>query len=538
MTTHRRRTTGDSGQWGGLTTALIYTRVSTDDQAREGVSLDAQLTGCRRSVAQHGWILGGEYQDVMSGVRADRPQYQALLAEVRRLRSEACPVVVVVAALDRLGRKLSESVRAREELTELGVDVYSLREGGIVTELVANIFASIAQDESRRTSARIREAWRNVTSRGWHKVGLRPWGYRFRPATADERADGAPRSVLEPDPVEAPYVRELFERVAAGESVRSVRRWLAALPSAARGDRSLPLATVQGILTAAVYVGRHDHGEGPILEHPLGRWEPLLDDAMWAQVQSRLAQHKQVPTQASGTYLLSGFLRCPACGSRMRGAGRSPARYTRYRCAGSDSGAKAPDFQCGKTAHAGHIDAAVLDDVSALVNSIITYDAQFLVQLAEAWELLRRPAARDDVAGQIRRLEAEATKLRQRLTRAVELYTDGDLDKMGYEGLREKVYGELRSVEEELTRLRGTEHSLRELPSIDDVLQLTGTAGVALRDAATPEKREVLRHLIERVVPRRLKRGTYRVEITWTPLGNSLRELIAQLTDQQARRAA
>ena len=69
---------------GSIVTALIYTRVSTEDQAREGVSLDAQLAECRRYAAQQpGWVLGTEYQDVLSGKRDHRPQYQALLAEAR-----------------------------------------------------------------------------------------------------------------------------------------------------------------------------------------------------------------------------------------------------------------------------------------------------------------------------------------------------------------------------------------------------------------------------------------------------------------------
>src|SRR5215211_5005943 len=88
--------------------ALIYTRVSSEEQAREGVSLDAQLTECRRYAAQHGWILSQEFQDVLSGKRDDRPAYQALLAEVRRLRTEVQPVVVVVFRLDRLGRRILE----------------------------------------------------------------------------------------------------------------------------------------------------------------------------------------------------------------------------------------------------------------------------------------------------------------------------------------------------------------------------------------------------------------------------------------------
>src|SRR5688500_12592395 len=69
---------------GGTVTALIYTRVSTEDQQREGVSLADQLAACRRYCAERGWAMGAEFQDVLSGKREDRPQYQALLMEAER----------------------------------------------------------------------------------------------------------------------------------------------------------------------------------------------------------------------------------------------------------------------------------------------------------------------------------------------------------------------------------------------------------------------------------------------------------------------
>src|SRR5215212_3274448 len=169
-----------------ITTALVYTRVSSEEQAREGVSLDAQLTECRRYAAQHGWILGAEFQDVLSGKRDDRPAYQALLAEVRRLRAEGQAVVVVVFRLDRLGRRILERVRCREELKSLGVPLHSVREGGEVSDLVANILASVAEEESRSLGERVAAVRRHMASNGWRPVGTCPWGYRWRPATEDE----------------------------------------------------------------------------------------------------------------------------------------------------------------------------------------------------------------------------------------------------------------------------------------------------------------------------------------------------------------
>src|SRR5215210_3965496 len=155
----------------GLTRALIYTRVSTDDQAREGISLDAQLADCRRYAANQGWVLDREYQDVLSGTRDDRPAYQGLLTEVRRLRGQGAEVAVIIARLDRFGRRLLERVRCREELKALGVPVHSVREGGEVSDLVANILASVAQEEVRQLGERVSAARTHIAGQGWMLPG-------------------------------------------------------------------------------------------------------------------------------------------------------------------------------------------------------------------------------------------------------------------------------------------------------------------------------------------------------------------------------
>ena len=52
-----------------VTIALTYTRVSKEDQARDGISLDAQLAAVRKYIAGHeGWVFGPEFQDVMSEI--------------------------------------------------------------------------------------------------------------------------------------------------------------------------------------------------------------------------------------------------------------------------------------------------------------------------------------------------------------------------------------------------------------------------------------------------------------------------------------
>jgi DNA invertase Pin-like site-specific DNA recombinase len=193
-----------------IVTALIYTRVSSDEQAREGLSLDAQLTECRRYAAHKGWLLGTEYQDILTGTRDDRPQYQRLLSDIRALSGDGANLVVVVAALDRFGRQLLERVRCREELKRLGVTVHSVREGGEVSDLVANILASVAEEEVRRLGERVRASKQYVIANGYMPQGAVKWGYILRPATEAERAAGAPKTMLDINEQTAPYVRGSF----------------------------------------------------------------------------------------------------------------------------------------------------------------------------------------------------------------------------------------------------------------------------------------------------------------------------------------
>jgi DNA invertase Pin-like site-specific DNA recombinase len=100
-----------------IAAALLYMRVSGREQEREGLSLPAKLPDSQRYARDRGWIIGGTYQDVMTGTRDDRPQYQSMLADIRRLRMEGQNVVSVVKWLHRFGRKVHE-IRALPRRTK------------------------------------------------------------------------------------------------------------------------------------------------------------------------------------------------------------------------------------------------------------------------------------------------------------------------------------------------------------------------------------------------------------------------------------
>src|SRR5687768_14249454 len=81
--------------------AIIYTRVSTDEQAR-GYSLITQLESCNRHCAERGYTVLADFSDAHSGTELDRPGLNAVLDAVTALR----PDVIVLHDVDRLGREL------------------------------------------------------------------------------------------------------------------------------------------------------------------------------------------------------------------------------------------------------------------------------------------------------------------------------------------------------------------------------------------------------------------------------------------------
>lgn len=84
---------------------VIYTRVSTEEQGRSGLGLEAQRRDIDLYLANYSevpWEIIGESQDVLSGKHDDRPQLAAALKMVRETGAE-----LLVAKLDRLSRKVS-----------------------------------------------------------------------------------------------------------------------------------------------------------------------------------------------------------------------------------------------------------------------------------------------------------------------------------------------------------------------------------------------------------------------------------------------
>ncbi|HVM77629.1 MAG TPA: recombinase family protein [Stellaceae bacterium] len=141
-----------------MTTAkfISYVRVSTDKQGRSGLGLEAQRQAVNDFIASRSGRLIGEFVEVESGKRDDRPKLKDALH-----RAKVTGATLVIAKLDRLSRNL----RFIADLQEGGVR-FVCADMPDANELTIHLFAAIAQHERKIISERTRNAMRVAKAKG------------------------------------------------------------------------------------------------------------------------------------------------------------------------------------------------------------------------------------------------------------------------------------------------------------------------------------------------------------------------------------
>jgi site-specific DNA recombinase len=159
--------------------AAGYVRVSTDEQAREGCSLENQEARIRHYAESQEWDLVEMYREEgFSGKTTDRPQLQRLLEAVKARELD----VVLVYRVDRLTRKQKDLWHLLEDVFEKhGVGFKSVVEPFDTTTAQGKAFlgmlAVFAQLERDTIAERTKDALANKIANG-ENVGAPAYGYR------------------------------------------------------------------------------------------------------------------------------------------------------------------------------------------------------------------------------------------------------------------------------------------------------------------------------------------------------------------------
>ncbi len=227
--------------------AAIYSRVSTEDQAIEGTSLDSQTAACKRYAESNGYRVLSELREERSGATLNRPR----LDDLRDMVKQGLVQVVIVYKLDRLSRDTGHTLTLLNEFRKAGVEFKTATaevEDTAEGRMMLTMLSAMAEYERTQFIDRTRRG-KEQKARSGKFVGTMFTPYAYRYVVGEGR--------LELVEEEAHVVRQMFEWVVnEGLSLRGVARRLNVLGvTLPRGGQVWRQSSVRSILRNHAYTG-------------------------------------------------------------------------------------------------------------------------------------------------------------------------------------------------------------------------------------------------------------------------------------------
>ena len=224
----------------------LYIRVSTDKQAEEGYSLEAQRAKLEALCTANGWRLCDDhlYTDAGESAKsADRPAYQRMITAV----GEGAVNRVVVTKLDRLSRNTRDFLELLDYCDRHTCAIVSIAEafdtGTPVGRAVVTVLMAFAELERTQITARVMSGKRQKAADGGFNGGGIPYGYTYQDGQFAINAR------------QADVIRSVFDAFLHGSTMKDVAIGLndTGTPTARGGKWDT--STVRYILRNGAYAG-------------------------------------------------------------------------------------------------------------------------------------------------------------------------------------------------------------------------------------------------------------------------------------------
>lgn len=293
--------------------AAVYCRVSTDSQEREGTSLQTQLENCLKYCQDKGYDATYRYSEAYSGLSLERPELDQLREVVRTDKIN----VLVIHTLDRLSRDPAHLALITMELEKHGVQLEAVLENidtsetGKMINYIKGYAAKLDAERRREATTRGKKA-HVANGRLPQGTGVGVYGYTWNKETKK-------REINE---FEASVVRDVFERVATGESIISIARTLNQNNIPTKSKKGLwHSLTVRRIIKNTGYIGQ-TYFNGILLPNVT---PPIVDKEYFETANKEILPKRG---HAKLDYLLTGHIICAVCGKPM--VGHTLGRKWRY----------------------------------------------------------------------------------------------------------------------------------------------------------------------------------------------------------------
>lgn len=394
----------------------IYRRVSTDMQAEEGFSLEAQQQRLLAYAESQGWTVVKDYCDNgYSAKNLDRPAIQQLMADLPGKPFD----VVLVYRLDRLVRSVIDLHEFLQLLERHDVKFKSATEAFDTTSATGRLFitliATLAQWERETIAERVHLGMMKKAEQGQRNGAPPPYGY--------DLIDG--RLVLNED--EARWVKYIFNRYQS-VGAQAIAKELNKKGIRTKKGELWSDFSVRYVLRNPIYAGlvrwnyettaggkRKKTGAEILAPINQPNFQPLITPETYQETQKTLKERNTTAFRSDNFYPFSGIAKCAKCGYTMTGAFKPKNNYRYYKCRGRIS--------------FGVCDMPIISE-EALEREFLR-----VLEFAETdidITLPEQTLTQEEINRQKARLE-------QKRKRAKELYLEGDIERSEYDALLEEI---------------------------------------------------------------------------------------------------
>lgn len=289
---------------------FLYVRVSTEEQALHGLSIEAQTEALQEWARAEKHKVVGVYTDAGISARkpaSKRPALQRLLDDIRADKGE----LVIFTKLDRWFRNIAEYYKVQEVLEKHHVDWKTIHEDYDTSNangrFKINIMLSVAQDEADRTSERLKAVFDVKRQKREPLSGSCPIGYKQE------------NKKFIKDPSKEKAVDAFFDTYLKSGSVSLAQK------SAQQFGVRISYKTAFKMLGGTCYYGTYSGTEGMT--------PPYITKEQFDKIQA-IRKHNVRKTERDRVYIFSGLIKCGECGLRYGSRINHGEGASLYSCSG------------------------------------------------------------------------------------------------------------------------------------------------------------------------------------------------------------
>lgn len=318
-------------QTSSLQKAVVYARVSSKEQEKEGFSIPAQLKLLNKYAAENRLEVVQEYVDVETAKKSGRTDFSKMVKflrkEFQRKQLGAPCQIILVEKTDRLYRNLKDWVT----IDELNLEIHFVKENVVLSresrsseKFMHGIKVLMAKNYIDNLSEETRKGMIEKAEQGIYP-SCAPLGY------INVECNG--KRIIQLDPIIAPEIRKLFEWYATGNySLLELSRKIFAEGFAlCKNGRKIPKSVVHRIFNNPVYHGDFSWA-GKMYR---GTHEPIISKELYERVQNIMNEKGNRRTRVQKyNWAFQGLLTCGQCGCALT-AEIKKKRYVYYHCTGN-----------------------------------------------------------------------------------------------------------------------------------------------------------------------------------------------------------